>query len=97
MHRLHSLSDLFWLIAGDFNKILSLDEKTSRSRNIWQMDSFRSAISDLGLFYLGFDGPKFMWKGPKYLDDHIRARLDRGLASIAFSYLFLDYVVKQPW
>lgn len=43
------------------------------------MDNFRNAISDAGLFVLGFVGPKYTLKGSKYLDDHIRAWLDRGL------------------
>lgn len=95
MHPLHSLSDLLWLVAGDFNEILSLDEKTGRSRNIWQMDNFCSAIPDSGLFDLRFDGSKFTWKGSTLLNDHIRARLDRGLASASFSQLFPDCVVKS--
>lgn len=39
-------------------------------------------------FYLGFEGPKFTWKGPKVANDHIWARLDRRFASTSFSQLF---------
>lgn len=72
-----------------------LDEKKNgKSRNIWQMDSFRSAISDSDLFDLGFEGPKFTWKRPKFLNDRIRASSDWALTFASFSELFPDCVVK---
>lgn len=40
-------------MASDFNKILFLDEKTGRDRNNWQVDNFRNALSDTGVFDLG--------------------------------------------
>lgn len=49
----------------------------------------------IGLFDLGFEGPKFTWKWPQYLNDHIRARLDKVLSSASFSQLFLDFVAKS--
>lgn len=63
---LQSSSDLPWLVVGDSSEILSSDEKIGRDQNNWKIENFRNAISDACSFDIGFEGPKFTWKGPKH-------------------------------
>lgn len=67
------MSNLPWIIAGDFNEILFLDAKIGWERNNWQMENFQNALTDTSLFDLGYEGPKFIWKGPKQDNDFICA------------------------
>ncbi|KAM2145646.1 hypothetical protein ACFX1R_049177 [Malus domestica] len=68
-----------WLCVGDFNEILSEDEKSGGSH--WH----RSTIPFLQFFLncmelvdLGFSEPKFTWKGTRN-GSLVQERLDRGL------------------
>lgn len=40
LHCLHISSHLPWLVTGDFNKNLALDEKTGRARKNWHIDMY---------------------------------------------------------
>lgn len=66
-----------WLVAGDFNEILSLGEKSGGSlRNNGQMQAFRADLSDCNLEDLGAAGGVFTWS-----NSLTKERLDRGVAS----------------
>ncbi|KAK9666078.1 hypothetical protein RND81_14G158900 [Saponaria officinalis] len=76
------LSNLPWLVVGDFNKILYDHEKKGGApRSQREMDDFRLAIDDCGLIDIGFTGEKFTWWNKRSEPDDIFERLDRGLAS----------------
>jgi hypothetical protein len=54
--------NLPWLCAGDFNELLSGDEKWGRlPRPEPQMIMFRKLVDDCGFMDLGFNGPPFTW------------------------------------
>ena len=51
-----------WLCGGDFNELLKSHEKLGgRLRPYGQMQKFREALDECGLFDLGFVGNKFTW------------------------------------
>lgn len=53
-------SDIPWLVLGDFNEIMSWDEKWGvHDRLENQIESFRSMIADCGLSDLGFSSTPF--------------------------------------
>lgn len=55
-------SDKGWLLLGDFNDILSNNEKTgSRAKPDRQLKAFRDAIEECQLHDLGFNGNFFTW------------------------------------
>lgn len=83
------MSNLSWLIVEDFNEILLPDEKAGKERNNWQIDNFHDALSNTRLFDMGFEGPKFTWKGSKQGADYVRAYLDRRLISLFLKIFIL--------
>ena len=79
---LHSQMNFPWLVAGDFNEILSEDEKLGgNSRLQGQMTGFREALDACWLKDLGYVGNKFTWVRSKYNSVVTQARLDRAIAS----------------
>ncbi|KAK9669946.1 hypothetical protein RND81_13G166200 [Saponaria officinalis] len=52
------------------------------------MDGFRHAINDCGLRDLGYEGDPFTWKRGNCVDNIIRERLDRFLATDDWCSLF---------
>ena len=74
--------NLPWFCCGDFNEILSMNEKTGGTqRSQSQMDSFRNVVNFCGFKDLGFCGPEFTWCNMKEGSDRISLRLDRAFAT----------------
>ena len=60
LRRLHAMGDMPWLVLGDFNEIVKLEEKFGRDdRSLTQMEAFRDSLTDCSLLDLGFVGPLF--------------------------------------
>ena len=71
-----------WICLGDFNEILSLDEKfggSGRQRGL--MKNFQMALEESGLSELGYKGPKFTRNNGQEGVDFIKERLDRVVAN----------------
>jgi hypothetical protein len=85
-----------WLLAGDFNDIVSPDEKrggASASRR--KCAIFRDRIDACNLLDLGATGPKFTWRGPIFHGgQRIYERLDRALCNDQWRLKFPDAFVK---
>ncbi|XP_024196036.1 uncharacterized protein LOC112199223 [Rosa chinensis] len=66
-----------WVVAGDFNEILDLGEKSGgRLRSLNQMNAFRQALLDCNMEDMGAAGGSFTWS-----DSNTKERLDRGVCS----------------
>lgn len=77
-------SSLPWLVAGDYNEILSNAEKSGGPRrSAAPMARFREALVDCGLSDMGFVGPRFTWS-----NRHTKERLDRACQSSTWSAMF---------
>ena len=67
-----------WLLAGDFNAVLTSQERRGgRSSQCKGNKSFISFVESHSLVDLGFSGPQFTWRRGTLF-----ARLDRALASM---------------
>nr|XP_027062801.1 uncharacterized protein LOC113689183 [Coffea arabica] len=72
-----------WLLAGDFNDILSNEEKwEGRARDERSVKDFSSFIENNSLMDLGFTGNPWTWSNNWENEREIRQRLDRGLSTI---------------
>jgi exonuclease III len=71
-----------WVCLGDFNEILSADEKYGGSRRQrGLMENFQNTLEVCGLSDLGFWGPKYTWFNGKQGADFTKERLDRAVAN----------------
>lgn len=71
-----------WLIGGDFNCILSPEEKMGGSFSSGtSMTDFHGFMSAIGLSHASFSGSKFTWTNKQIGQSHIQARLDRVLVN----------------
>lgn len=71
----HSLALLPWILAGDFNATVSLNERAGCVGDTVDSASFVDWIDVLNLSDMGYSGQPFTWSGGVR-----RARLDRFLA-----------------
>ncbi|KAI9074024.1 hypothetical protein K1719_044024 [Acacia pycnantha] len=56
-----------WLVIGDFNDILASSERSGGVRsNSHRIKWFNDRVVDCGLSDLGFQGPRFTWKGRRW-------------------------------
>ncbi|XP_019170571.1 PREDICTED: uncharacterized protein LOC109166142 [Ipomoea nil] len=80
-----------WLIAGDYNSVLSVDEVSgSTNFSSSRCAGFRNWIFEEGLINVGFEGPQFTWCRGLSLTSFKAARLDRALCNSEWRMRFLD-------
>ena len=84
-----------WLCGGDFNELLKSHEKSGgHLRPYGQMQKFREALDECGLFDLGFVGNKFTWFKTHPGGGVMWERLDRVVSTAAWYNLFPTTKVK---
>ncbi|KAM7255196.1 hypothetical protein ACFE04_020437 [Oxalis oulophora] len=91
---LKNRSELPWIVGGDFNEIVSNDEKRGGClRPERQMESFRMVLEDCGLREIQSEGPWFTWKNNNREGNEIFEKLDRVVVNDSWSLLFPDAAV----
>ncbi|KAL8167282.1 LOW QUALITY PROTEIN: hypothetical protein V2J09_008781 [Rumex salicifolius] len=68
-----------WLLMGDFNKTLSLEERTGDFEHVPSI--FSNWVDNIELLDLGFSGARFIWTGGRDPQTRTCARLNRGLCT----------------
>lgn len=70
------------MILGDFNDLLSQEEKRSKHPHPqYLLNGFHSVTDDCGLLDLDMDGYQFTWSKSSYTDCFVEERLDRGFGN----------------
>jgi ribonuclease HI len=91
LRTLHQQFSLPWCCAGDFNELVSGEEKKGgRPRPDAQMQAFRSVLDDCGFQDLGFNGPEFTWCNNRQYGATVWARLDRFVVNTEWLLRFQD-------
>ncbi|XP_074336020.1 uncharacterized protein LOC141673185 [Apium graveolens] len=89
MRRLAGASTLPWCLIGDFNDIVTMEEKTGGSRQPRVLlDGFAEAITDCGLADLCYTGDRYTWEMSRGTSQRVQERLDRGLATSEWIEMF---------
>lgn len=84
------------LLFGNFNEILSNDEKEGGcARQDREMMAFRGCLDDCGLRDLGFSGSTFTWCRGNTPTTMIRERLDRFVACSGWQNRFPSFDVRH--
>ncbi|KAL5830904.1 hypothetical protein ACOSQ4_016258 [Xanthoceras sorbifolium] len=99
IRRLAGLSNLPWLIGGDFNEILRWEDKTGGIvRSHTAISLFCGVVDDCNLVDLGFRGHDFTWSNRQMGDKLIQERLDRYLCCMRWRATFPNAVnVHLDW
>ncbi|KAK3222021.1 hypothetical protein Dsin_009046 [Dipteronia sinensis] len=83
------MTHLLWLCIGDFNEILSDDDKTGGlPRNRKLVEDFLEVLDYCSLKDMGFRGPSFTWCNKCDGSNSVQERLDRGFYCIDWRQLF---------
>ena len=90
------MSSLPWIAGGDFNEILSFQEKSwGNGRHESLLENFRSALDYFGLKDLGFCSPKFTWSNRRDSQSLIQECLDKCVGNSFCYLLFPFFTVKH--
>ena len=82
MRLLHQQVTLPWICIGDFNEILSVNEKQGgEPRSEWQMANFREVLDNCRLRDMGFKCARFTWCNRRDEQDQVYVRLNCGVAN----------------
>ncbi|KAL2893311.1 hypothetical protein RDABS01_009220 [Bienertia sinuspersici] len=89
IHQLCASSPLPLLFGGDFNEILSWEEKEGGAVcHRREIEKFREVVNVCELRDMGFTGQWWTWERGRTVDTCVRERLDRFLASTSWCRLF---------
>jgi hypothetical protein len=87
LRRLKGVSDLPWLVVGDFNEAMwGFEHFSACPRPERQMINFREALADCELTDLGFNGRPYTYDNGH--DSNVKVRLDRDVADPNWRDLF---------
>jgi hypothetical protein len=76
------MSDLPWCVVGDFNDLLSQeDKKGAHPHPNWLCNGFRSAVSDCDLTDIKLEGYPYTWIKSRGRENVVEERLDRAMAN----------------
>ena len=96
MRHLHARASLPCVCLGDFNEILSSDEKNGGNlRPMGAMMKFRQTLLDCGLVYLGFNVYHFTWRNSRGGAAFVEERLDRVVATSEWREMFPRTKVRR--
>jgi len=88
--------NLPWIIAGDFNELLSNDEKLGgRPISLYRANLFKECLDSCNMADLGFNGPRFTWTNKHDIGTFIQERLDRYFANPQWCLLYPEAQVTH--
>ncbi|XP_039007845.1 uncharacterized protein LOC120135683 [Hibiscus syriacus] len=90
-----TVGDLPWLIGGDFNIILNVEESSVYVSSSTLVDSseFQNCVDNLGIFDHPYNGPCFTWSN-KQQDTYLARKLDRVMINPRWIDVFPDSAVE---
>ena len=91
-----TLHNLPWLLVGDFNEVLSSEDKFGGLPvRLGRSQLFNNCLNDCGMIDLGFHGPRFTWSNLREVRYLIQECLDRGFANAAWKEAYLEAFVHH--
>ncbi|XP_058755632.1 uncharacterized protein LOC131628842 [Vicia villosa] len=89
IRELHGMSQLPWCILGDFNDLLSQNDKQGlHPHPSWMCTGFQEVVGDCDLTDIPLEGHPFTWTKSRGVPHMIKERLDKALAVSSWLQLF---------
>jgi hypothetical protein len=96
LRRLRIVSNLPWLVLGDFNETMwGFEHFSAHQRSGRQMEEFRDTLSLCDLHDLGLCELPFTWDNGRAGGANVQVRLDRAVADPAWRDVFTDVKVHH--
>lgn len=93
---LSAASSLPWCIIGDYNELISMEEKRGGQRHpAALLDGFSEVVMECGLRDLGFTGDIYTWERARGTERWVQERLDRGLTTDEWIEMFPEAKVES--
>ena len=93
---LHSRASMPWVCIGDFNEILSSDEKSGGvPKPLGPMQDIWSTLLHCDLVDLGYQGYKYTWRNGRRVSMFVEERLDRACANSKWRDMFPTTKVRH--
>lgn len=94
LKQLKILAKLIWLCIGDFNQVLSYEDKFSfNTRSIVGADSFLNTLNEMELCELEAKGQRFTWMNNREDEAFVMEKLDRAFAYVEWINSYPHYVL----
>ncbi|XP_061342988.1 uncharacterized protein LOC133289134 [Gastrolobium bilobum] len=95
LRRISETISVLWAVVGDFNEILSANEKKGGAPiNVAKCAKFMEVLDDCNIMDLGCHGAKYTWRGSKWLHlERVFNRLDRIYANALWTIAFSEATV----
>ncbi|XP_058788236.1 uncharacterized protein LOC131662466 [Vicia villosa] len=93
---IRNMSHLPWCIIGDFNDLLSQEDKRgTHTHPNWLCTGFRQAVTDCDLIDIALEGYQYTWVRSRGSAHMVEERLDRAMATTEWLDLFLQVSLKN--
>ncbi|XP_074301068.1 uncharacterized protein LOC141632419 [Silene latifolia] len=70
-----------WMVMGDFNNVLNMDERIGAPVTLAEVKDFQECVDACGLYDLSSTGAYFTWNNKQEGDERVFSRIDRVLAN----------------
>lgn len=82
-----------WVIMGDFNSVLNLDERMGFLVRLYEVQPFRECVTYCGLVDIKSSGRMFTWTNKQEGECRVFSTIDRVMANMKWLHLFENAVV----
>ncbi|XP_010685067.1 uncharacterized protein LOC104899550 [Beta vulgaris subsp. vulgaris] len=83
-----------WMVGGDFNNVLHLNERIGSPVTLSEVEGFRNCMRGSGLNEHKTTGAKFTWSNKQEGGDRVYSRIDRVIANDEWDEVFRNAIVK---
>ncbi|XP_074266953.1 uncharacterized protein LOC141590248 [Silene latifolia] len=81
---IHSTIHGPWMVMGDFNNVLNMDERIGAPVTVAEVKDFQDCVDSCGLYDLSSIGAYFTWNNKQEGDERVFSRIDRVIANDAW-------------
>ncbi|XP_074283135.1 uncharacterized protein LOC141607680 [Silene latifolia] len=78
---IHSSIQGPWMVMGDFNNVLNMDERIGAPVTVAEVKDFQECVDTCGLYDLSSTGAYFTWNNKQEGNERVFSRIDRVLAN----------------